>query len=717
MRICLVSRELYPYQGGGIAPIVAAAARQLSEVAEVVVVTSGIAAAEHRELLAAGDPRVPAGVEVLFVAEPGDAYGGALSYMHAYSARVHDVLRARYGDRGPDVLEFCDYLGEGLVTMQAKQTHARWLDDTLVCVRLHTTSEFCAVLDGHLPDTFDTEALLEGERFCLRHADRVLWSGGDTYATYQRYYGADAIAPGVELPDAFLDEVGVVPDRSGAPGDDEPLKLLFLGRMERRKGIHDLLRGLLDLDRDDWRLTLVGGDTDTGPLGTSMHDQLRLTAADDPRVVFAAPVPRAEVGRLIADHHVVVVPSRWECWPNVAREALQHNRPVFGTPVGGLCALAVPGRSGILAPGTGPRALRAGAEALLEARRELADMIIAGGPRARFEELCDPDALRERYVDLAAAAPGVRPPARVPVSAPLVTVVVPYFEMDALVEETLDAVAAQDYPEIEVVVVNDGSLRRRDAEVLGRVAERPGVRVVTQVNAGLGAARNFGVSLAKGRYVLPLDSDDLIAPDLVRRLVEVMEAEPSMAYCGTWVQYIDEDGIPFGGDIDGYLPFGNWSTLMRRNNVGGVCTCLFRRALFDAGFAYDDELTSYEDWLLMRELHDAGHFGAILPERLFLYRVRRGSMMRQVGAPRLARLEGELRARRLERDMGWTAGSSSRTSGDGRIAEQTLPAPSILPDADEALLIANAQLAGAAGSRRGAGAAHALAAAATETGS
>ena len=64
------------------------------------------------------------------------------------------------------------------------------------------------------------------------------------------------------------------------------------------------------------------------------------------------------------------------------------------------------------------------------------------------------------------------------------------------------------------------------------------------------------------------------------------------------------------------MPFGNWTNLMERNNVGGTCAALIRRSLFESGFAYSTDLTSYEDWLLYLELHHAGHHGAVIPERL-----------------------------------------------------------------------------------------------------
>ncbi|MTD46238.1 glycosyltransferase [Conexibacter sp. W3-3-2] len=711
MRICFVSRELYPCAGGGIAPIVAAAAAQLSEIAEVVVVTSATARDRLEELRAAGDPRVlPETVEVLFAPEPEDEdKGGFLHYMHRYSAGVHRILREHYRDRGPDVLEFCDYLGEGLVTIQARVTCAPWLAQTLVCVRVHTTSELCAVLDGYVPDEFEVEALFDSERYCLRHADRVLTSGGDVLDTYHRYYGTSQVANAVEIPDAFLDEsVGAPGSRDGGPlGHGHPVRLLYLGRAERRKGIQDLLAALLESGRHDWRLTLVGGDTDTGPLGTSLGAQLRLLAAEDPRVDFRDAMPRPAIGALIREHDVVVVPSRWECWPNVAREALQHNRPILATPVGGLVAMVRPGVSGWLATGTTRREIGTAISALLDDPDQITELIAAGGPRSVFDELTDVDALRQRYRRLADETAQL-PPRPDRDADPLVSVVVPYFHMDAFVEQTLDAVAAQTYDNIETIVVNDGSFRPEDLEVLARVASRPGVRVVSQANAGLGAARNFGVSQAAGKYVLPLDSDDLIVPEFVGRLVEVLERRSELAYVGTWVQYVDEDGVPFGGDSDGYMPLGNSVGLIHRSNVGGVCTSLFRRAVFQSGLRYDEELTSYEDWMLLREMHDRRLVGAIVPERLFHYRIRTASMTRQVARPRLARLEGELRARRLEYGTRWTASAIGVDRSAPSEHHVELPAPPAPDDQGDRLLASNAQLASAIG-RRGAAAGAALA--------
>ena len=212
----------------------------------------------------------------------------------------------------------------------------------------------------------------------------------------------------------------------------------------------------------------------------------------------------------------------------------------------------------------------------------------------------------------------------------------------------------QTHPDTEIVIVNDGSLRAED-ELVYALAEEFGARVVTQVNSGLGAARNFGIAQSRGRYVVPLDADDVIAPEFVARCVRALEGNESLAYVTSWVEYMDPSGRPASDESGGYYPFGNWSDLIERNNVGGTCVALIRRSLFERGFAYSTDLTSYEDWLLYLELHHAGHHGGVIPERLIRYRVRDESMMRTVGAPRLARLYEELSAHRRELQISWTA--------------------------------------------------------------
>ena len=232
--------------------------------------------------------------------------------------------------------------------------------------------------------------------------------GGDVLRLYGRFFGASRLAPALQIlhPLAFGQPPTPDSQRDLLEG---PLRLLYVGRLERRKGVQNLMRAVTGLARDDWSLTLVGADTPTAPLGQSMRGQLELMAAGDRRIAFHGPVEREELAGMLATHHVLVVPSLWECWPNTALEAFHHDLPVIATPTGGLPAMVDEGRSGWLARDTSAQALADAIEHVLDNRDELESMVRSGGPRSQLEELTDEDVIRRQYIELgevAAQSPG-----------------------------------------------------------------------------------------------------------------------------------------------------------------------------------------------------------------------------------------------------------------------------------------------------------------------
>ena len=406
MRVALVSRELYPLGGGGIGQFVAATARLLSGTAEVTVLTTSALEETYERLRAERDPRLPGGdVRLEFVPEPTlEETDGWYHVMHCYGARVLERLKELYPDGGPDLIEFPDFLGEAFVTLQASEAGDPFLARTTVCVRIHSSAEVCQVLDGFFKRDLGSRAVHAMERFSLAKAHRLLWPGGDVLDTYSRFYGADSLAPATRIRHPYLGPIS-------APGMDAgydatgPMRILYAGRIERRKGVHNLIRSVTGLPRDDFRLTLIGGDTDTAPLGLSMRQQLQLAIADDGRIELRDSVERGSVAEAIREHHVVVIPSLWECWPYAALESLHLNRPILATPVGGLVELVHEGRSGWLAGGTDHVALEAALEALLESRSELERIVWSDAPIAGARALSDEREILNAYRALADVRP------------------------------------------------------------------------------------------------------------------------------------------------------------------------------------------------------------------------------------------------------------------------------------------------------------------------
>lgn len=643
-RIVFVSRSIDVASGGGIGAYVTAQARLLAHRNDVTVV----APLASRGLL----NEAFGGTDVEVVPLDYETHGNCNDFFsepHSWSAAVWKYVASTAARHPIDYIEFPDYLGEGAVTVQAKRTNAKLLRDTRIGVRAYTTAEMCAVLDGSLDNSFESTSVHDLERYALARADNFVHAGGDIARTYARYYGASRVARPILVrhPTGF-------PGSATPPVRSGPLKILYIGRLERRKGVYSLIDGLAGSPISDWSLTLVGGDTNTGPVDVSMRSMIERAAASDPRIEIRGRVPHREIGSLIEQHDAVIVPSIWECWPNTALEAFAHNRPVLASPVGGLSEMVIEGRSGMLAHGNSRDDLVDLVERAVEHTDRLREMADDQRPLRRFQELADPIEVERDYSELArpveqrtAARRGGR------ANRPLVTIIVPYFKLRQFLPDTLASINAQTHRPLETLVINDGSFSEGDSDLHALCAEF-GARVVTKVNGGLGSARNFGVSQARGEFIVPLDADNMLEPTFVERAIDTLMADPELAFVSSWSTYVDDDDIPLG-DGRGYHAMGNFSPGVERGNIAGDAVAAIRRDVFDHGFRYSEELVSFEDWFLYRQLHNSGWFGEVIPERLFRYRVREDSMLKSDGVPNLDRIESEMNALVLDEEMQWTS--------------------------------------------------------------
>lgn len=111
-------------------------------------------------------------------------------------------------------------------------------------------------------------------------------------------------------------------------------------------------------------------------------------------------------------------------------------------------------------------------------------------------------------------------------TGPLVSVIIPVFNCEAYLAEAVGSVLAQTYRPLEIVIVNDGSTDG-SAEV-ARSFDDPSVRYCYQENAGIGAARNKGIDLARGEYFAFLDADDIWAPEKLSLQMACLEKDPDL---------------------------------------------------------------------------------------------------------------------------------------------------------------------------------------------
>ncbi|MCL2095028.1 glycosyltransferase [Candidatus Saccharibacteria bacterium] len=108
--------------------------------------------------------------------------------------------------------------------------------------------------------------------------------------------------------------------------------------------------------------------------------------------------------------------------------------------------------------------------------------------------------------------------------SPLVSVIVPVYDVERYVKQCLDSISNQTYKNIEIIVVDDGTTDRA-GEIADECAKKDGrIRVIHQENGGLSVARNTGYDAAGGEYVVFVDSDDTLAPEYIEYMLRIIES-------------------------------------------------------------------------------------------------------------------------------------------------------------------------------------------------
>lgn len=207
------------------------------------------------------------------------------------------------------------------------------------------------------------------------------------------------------------------------------------------------------------------------------------------------------------------------------------------------------------------------------------------------------------------------------------SIIVPVYNVEVYLHQCLDSLYQQVRPDDEVILVNDGSTDDSPAICREYQQKYPNTIVVDQENAGLSAARNAGIKIAKGNYIYFMDSDDWLAPNAIRLLYDMAinkqceVVQGGFFYAYEKACYLDDRYIKMERDSfvlskeeamkelirNKYIKNFAWGKLYRADIV--------KRHLFPNGVYFED---SYWQHLIMDEVTNYG----VLPEPLYYYRQR-----------------------------------------------------------------------------------------------
>lgn len=527
------------------------------------------------------------------------------------SEHVREALERLHATHRFDLIEFAEWGGTGFRSVQAKRTGLAFGDARLV-VKLHSPSFW--EREGNLSwmSGFDDLRLDFCEKYAFEHAD-VQLSASQYMLDHVRQHGW-AVRPEAK---ALLNPFPAASYSRQSPLREGVPELVFFGRLETRKGLELFVEAAKRLD-PDVPVTFLGKDVRLGGEGSSASAYLRAELAGR-RVTILSDFNREQALRYLAEgNRLAVMPSLADNLPFTVIEAAVQGIPFIASRVGGIPEIVpdselhakilfVPNWRGLYQCLT---------DYLAASPEERAEWV------ARAQALAEPQLTHDRVVAAYAAMLEV-PLACAPVGQPLVSVGVPYYNLGRYLPETLASLANQTYPNLDVVVINDGSTEAHSIRVWEEQQKRyPQFRFITQENAGIGAARNRGLAEARGEYFIPMDADNVAHPEMVSRFVTAIARNPGVSAVSCYfLAFTDSSQIERGDFAYAYRPTGGPVAMGCYQNVFGDANAIFRTADFRAIGGYEtDRDTSYEDWEGFAKLIRCGYQMDVVPDYLFYYR-------------------------------------------------------------------------------------------------
>lgn len=201
----------------------------------------------------------------------------------------------------------------------------------------------------------------------------------------------------------------------------------------------------------------------------------------------------------------------------------------------------------------------------------------------------------------------------------LISVVIPCYNQAKYVRDTIISVKASRYKDFCCIIVNDGSTDNSEEVILDEIKGDKRFKYFKIENGGVGHARNFGISKTRSKYILCLDSDDLISPYYIKKGIEFLEKYKNFSIFYANANFLYEDGEEKKWDIAPYC----YGTLLLSNMI--YCSHIFRRSDYDKTKGYDEEMDGFEDWEFLVQLLNNGSNVYKDSETMFYYRRYDGS--------------------------------------------------------------------------------------------
>lgn len=178
---------------------------------------------------------------------------------------------------------------------------------------------------------------------------------------------------------------------------------------------------------------------------------------------------------------------------------------------------------------------------------------------------------------------------------PKVSVIIPAYNAENTIVETIESIQKQTLPDFEVLVIDDGS-KDKTIEVVKQIAD-PRVQVFAYPNGGVSVARNRGIEQAKGEFIAFIDNDDLWTEDKLELQIAALEKNPQASAVYSWTVNMMDDGesISFVQGAESTVEGNIYPDLLLGHFIASGSNVLVRREVIDVVGGYEPNLV-FSDW-------------------------------------------------------------------------------------------------------------------------
>jgi glycosyltransferase involved in cell wall biosynthesis len=208
----------------------------------------------------------------------------------------------------------------------------------------------------------------------------------------------------------------------------------------------------------------------------------------------------------------------------------------------------------------------------------------------------------------------------------MISVVIPAYNAEKFLPDTLDSILEQTMQAFEIIVVDDGSTDRTVEIVRGYSAKDNRIRLILNHHGRQSNARNTAIRVARYDWIAPIDADDIILPDRFEKQLQAAAAYPEVVAWGTYSQLTTADGTPYRTRQDRPTTLAEFDQMKRNGELFIMpnSSCLLRKDVVVKAGYYDPRFDNIEDVEILIRMAAYGPI-LVVPEVLMQYRMHASS--------------------------------------------------------------------------------------------